>query len=369
MHLLATYAFLLLAITGQSFVLPAPSGPQRVGTSRFGFVDRLGFAENTDQFRLSALEPVQLWYPADGGTKLAPYIDPTTEALLAKAGYYEQSAETIHAWSTVTTHAYLDASIAKGKHPLLILLPGAGACAFQYTALAEEFASRGFMVAVLDYYAPSLPDRKYDPNDSDAATNDIARVAVAMLDALGDDHRWKANIDFDKVGVAGHSIGGAAAIAAARLDRRILASVDMDGGTFGDSNKGAIAPVLVLRSKPIYSDDDLKKRGRTREQFENAGQEARRTWLAFIDKSGKTEVKIHSILGTGHFSFSDAPFTMPDAINRFGGKIIDPARGQKIISTCFYEFFDRVLHVGSHKYDSCSKFPEIISGIPEPVKQ
>ena len=369
MHLFAAHVMLLLATAGQNFVLPTPTGQSRIGVSNVSFADRVGFADDAAPVRLPALEQVKLWYPAKGGTKLAPYVDPATVEVLAKAGYYEQSSETIHSWSSVATHSYLDAKVAKGKHPLLILLPGAGVCGFQYTAMAEEFASQGYVVAVVDYYAPSLPDRNYDQNDSDAATNDIARVAIATLNVLEKDARWKEGIDFNKVGVAGHSIGGAAAIVAARLDHRIHASVDMDGGIFGDAKSGAAAPVLMLRSKPIYSDEDLAKRHRTREQYEKAGQEARRTFLAFIDKSGNNEVTIHSIQGTGHFSFSDSPFTMPDAINRFGGKIIDPARGQKIISTCLLEFFDRELRVRSQMANNCSRFPEIVSGIPEPAKQ
>jgi dienelactone hydrolase len=358
MPVLLAQLILLASTANQSFVLPTPTGQHRIGTSHFGFV------AGTQSFRVPAAEPVQLWYPAEGGSKRAPYVDSTILSALAEAGYYEQSTDTIQSWSSVVTHSYLDAKIEKKKHPLLILLPGAGVCGFQYTALAEEFASRGYVVAVLDYYAPTLPERKVDTNDSDVSTNDIARVAIAMLDALAKDRSWNTSIDFDKVAAAGHSVGGAAAIAAARFDGRIKASVDMDGGTFGESTKGAFAPVFVLRSKPIYSDEDLKKRGRTRLQFEKAGQEARRTWLDFQQKSGKTSFKIYSVMGTGHFSFSDAPFTMPDAIARFGGKIIDPARGQKIITTCVSEFLERDLLKHSGARDMCSHFEEIVSGIP-----
>jgi dienelactone hydrolase len=363
MQFLLVHAILLAVTAGQSFVLPTPSGAHRTGTSHFESMT------DTTSFRVPTVLPVQLWYSAVGGSKVASYVNPGVLAALANSGYYQQSAKTIEAWSSLVTHSFADANVAKGKHPLVVLLPGAGVSGFQYTVLAEEFASRGYVVAVVDYYAPSLPDTKYDANDSDAATNDIARVAIATIDALEKDSRWKASIDFDKVAVAGHSIGGAAAIAAARFDHRIKASVDMDGGTFGDSKNGAIAPVLVLRSKPIYSEEDLKKRGRTREQFAKAGEEARRSWLDFIAKSSNQKVTLYSVQGTGHFSFSDAPFTMPDAITRFGGKIIDPARGQKIISTCVLEFLDRELHVGSRVPESCSQFREIVSGIPEPVKQ
>src|SRR5690348_9594322 len=154
MHLLAAHVLLLLATAGQSFVLPTPTGPHKIGTSHFASM------MDTTSFRVPTVMPVQLWYPVVGGSKLAPYVDPTVMAALEKSGYYQQSPETILAWSSVVTHSLVDANVAKGKHPLLILLPGAGVCGFQYTALAEEFASRGYVVAVVDYYAPSLPDTK-----------------------------------------------------------------------------------------------------------------------------------------------------------------------------------------------------------------
>ena len=42
-------------------------------------------------------------------------------------------------------------------------------------------------------------------------------------------------------------------------------------------------------------------------------------------------------------SFSDAPFVMPDTINRFGGRIIEPRRGFEIMSRYLNDFFNEYL--------------------------
>jgi dienelactone hydrolase len=329
--------------------LPAPTGKFNVGKSALAVGG----------------ESVMLWFPAQGPGETARYVSSAVLARLKKNGYYEQTAQTIESWPSVRTHSSEGAKPISDRVPLVVFLPGAGVCGFQYTAIAEEFASHGYMVALVDYFSPEAPKRTYDEDDFAATENDMARVAVAVLKALGADPAWQQKVRFDRAGIAGHSIGGAAAIGAARLDRRFIASLDMDGAPFGNSVQGTVVPLLVLRSKPIYSDADLAKRGSTREQWDKKGQEARKTWLDFELKSGSTKIEIFSIKGTGHFSFSDAPFVMPDAITRFGGDIIAPERGHEIITSCALEFFDNQFQGKVEKSaGNCIQFEEVAPGIP-----
>jgi len=329
--------------------LPVPTGKFKIGRS---------------SMKLSG-EPIIVWYPAQAGGRVAPYASNGIIAELKKSDYYQQSPQTIESWSTIATHSSEDAKPIANRSPLLIFLPGAGVVGFQYTTFAEEFASRGFMVVLLDYFSPDAPKRNYDSNDFAAMENDMAREAVSVLKTLAASPEWQARIRLDRVGILGHSIGGAASIAAARIDQKFTAASDMDGAPFGDSLQGATVPLLVLRSKPIYSDADLAKRGATREQWDKKGEAARKVWLEFQAKSGTDHIDIYSVKGTGHFSFSDAPFVMPDAITRFGGEIIAPQRGYKVITTCLTEFFDH--HLGNVKappQPKCTSFEEIVSELP-----
>jgi len=301
-------------------------------------------------------EHVLLRYPAQSSENPEHYAPQDLVQELLNSGYYDQSADTIRRWATLTTHSTRDAKPRKGRSPLIVFLPGQGVLGFQYTILAEDLASHGYAIAVVDYFSPSAPKRSFKEDDSDALSDDMARAAIAVIDDLKADQHWTRFIRFEEIAIAGHSIGGSAALEGPRLDRRFVASIDMDGAPFGKSRSGTSAPAVILRSKPVYSDADLAKRGRSRAAFDKMGVEASKVWDAFRTKS-TASVQVLSIIGTGHMSFSDSPFSMPDSISRFGGKIIDPQRSRLIVATCVSEFFDH--HVRNRKgADRCTTFEE-----------
>jgi len=344
------FALALIIIPILSFAaapsLPVPDGPFSIGRTRLQLED----------------ETVLVWYPASKALSTGNYLSQEAAAeIQASGGYYDQTPETIRSWTQIRTNTSDNAPIANGRYPLIIFLPGAGIFGFNYTSFAEQCASHGYLVAVIDYFSPHAPKRSYATDDFASTENDMAHVAVRTIHSLQAMQNWSDHLDPNRIQVAGHSIGGAAAISAARLDRNIRASVDMDGAPFGLSLEGAMRPVLVLQSKPLYSDADLARRGRTREQFEKAGAESRRIWTEFTTKSGANPVYVLSVLGTGHFNFSDAPFVMPDTITRFGGKIIDPTHGYSVISACILEFFqvDWQGKAQPPTLRKCTGFPEI----------
>jgi hypothetical protein len=78
----------------------------------------------------------------------------------------------------------------------------------------------------------------------------------------------------------------------------------------------------------------------TREQWVKRGEAGRMEFDSLAARSSGS-LWVAQVAGTGHFSFSDAPFTMPSAITRFGGRIIEPNRGWRVITTALRAFFDR----------------------------
>ena len=102
----------------------------------------------------------------------------------------------------------------------------------------------------------------------------------------------------------------------------------------------------MMRSRPNYSDADLAKRGRTRAQWDAMGEAIRTSIDSILTKRTDAPAYVMSVLGTGHMSYSDAPFVMPSTITRFGGRSIDPLRGFEIISAYTRAFFDRYLRDG-----------------------
>src|SRR5262249_38075348 len=125
-------------------------------------------------------------------------------------------------------------------------------------------------------------------------------------------------INFEKVGMLGHSLGGAVALEVCRTNSRFNACADLDGSPFGKVREvGIQKPTLVMRNSPIYSDEDLAKRGRTREQWEQMGRDGKKIWDSILPQNKNIPIYSIKVAGTGHMSYSDAPFVTPDTITRF----------------------------------------------------
>jgi pimeloyl-ACP methyl ester carboxylesterase len=373
----------LSTLAPQASELPKPSGPAAIGTRILHVIDPV---------RADAAHPekkreivVQLWYPASAspGAATTPYApDPGLVEAMKTAGYYEQDAALLDSWKRVATHAMLDAPAAAGAPlPVLVLSHGAALSRINYTALAEDLASHGWAVVAIDhpYCGLSvLPDGRTtsidrDPKFEDTEDGwerldlDCAKDVTVVLDELaqmasnrstGDVAR---RLDLKRVGMLGHSLGGTAALVAANRDDRIVACVNMDGGPSKVSTAdGVKRPTLVLLSSPIYSDEELAKKGRTKEGAEKAGKERQETWDRVFAVQ-KQPFWVARVRGTGHMSFTDAPFVMPTTITRFGGRILEPTRTIEIVGTAVRAFFDQEIRgVKSDLLSGASAgFPEL----------
>jgi len=345
--------------------LPAPTGIFHVGTSIVHLVDKSRndtIKPRQDRFRELM---IQFWYPTDQTrvTRPAPYLpDERILQVLIQSQYNGQTKEVIESLADVKTHGSLNAPISR-KHfnyPTLILSPGLGEPRSNYTSFAEELASQGYIIVAIDHPYGGftvLPDgrvlttaddpRGGTPEGAEALMSEWSADASYALDVLlskdrapSDARAITQHIDAGSIGMFGHSLGGAAALETCRRDKRLRACADLDGAPFGKVKAvGVTKPTLVMRSGPVYSDADLAKRGRTREQWEKMQQQGRAMWASIAPKSAGIPYYNFSVLGTGHMSYSDSPFTMPDTITRFGGKITDFKRAYKIISSYVVDFF------------------------------
>ncbi|HEY7544867.1 MAG TPA: hypothetical protein VID27_08295 [Blastocatellia bacterium] len=344
--------------------LPTPTGPHRTGTAIFHFVDKSRedfITKKPGEFREMM---AQLWYPAAVSKQAttAPYVpDPIILPTIIETGV---DSKTANRWKDIQTHSVLNAPVIKGRLPLLLFSPGLAASRCQYTTLAEELASHGFIVAVIDHPyngAMALPDGRIlsalsDPEGGETEESSKIRAvmwaadASFVVDRLTDPRsketaRFTSHIDINRIGMLGHSLGGAAALEVCLTDKRFKAAIDMDGGFFSNvTEKGFARPTMILRSSPDYSDEDLAKKGRTREQWEKMGEKFRKPFLAILAKNESVPCYHVRVKGTGHMSFSDAPFVWTDAITRFGGRIIDARRGLEIITVLIRAFFDQHLN-------------------------
>ncbi len=153
------------------------------------------------------------------------------------------------------------------RYPLVLLAHGAQAHGIYDVAHAQDLASHGFIVAVMNYSddRTAIPD---DPNQHVSYLRPL--LTRAVLDALLASETFGPHIDADNIGITGHSFGGFTALAvtggaiegnpASVDDDRIKASViaapwvggrfeEEDVFAFGDGNSGLAqvdAPTLCL---------------------------------------------------------------------------------------------------------------------------
>jgi pimeloyl-ACP methyl ester carboxylesterase len=158
------------AAAPQPFTLPAPTGPSRVGTTRWVVVDE-SREETFEPGRRREVDVIA-WYPtsASAGT-FAPYLRQGL-AGVRSFGVQLRSVNAFDALEAVRTHAFLDAPISgRGQLPLLLFSHGYTAPPDAYAALAEDLASHGFVVVSIVH-----------PFEAAGATLRDRRV-VSMLDA------------------------------------------------------------------------------------------------------------------------------------------------------------------------------------------
>ena len=245
---------------GPALCLPEPTGPCPVGTTSLWLTD----TSRPDPWApgVAARElMVSLWYPAaKPGGRRARYMTPAeSELQLAGRGITGIPPEAL---STVETNAVSDAAPAGQQRslPLVVLSPGFTSSRSTLTALAEDLASHGYVVAGIDHtyesHATAFPDGRVTtclsrearrPGSGfweKVAAGRAADVSFVLGELTGAHPAWPGAglIDPSRMAMAGHSAGGAAAIAAMLADSRIRAGIDMDGST--------VAPIPDQRPVP-----------------------------------------------------------------------------------------------------------------------
>jgi dienelactone hydrolase len=216
---------------------------------------------------------VSLWYPAvpsDGPR--ARYMTPAESRLqLTSRGITGVPPDAL---STVRTNAVSDAAPAggQGSLPLVVLSPGFTNSRSTLTGLAEDLASHDYVVAGIDHTYESLatafPDgrvttclareapRRGQGFWEKVVTGRAADVSFVLGELTGAHPAWPGAglIDPSRMAMAGHSAGGAAAIAAMLADSRVRVGIDMDGSTYARiPARGLSRPFLFLGKQANYT--------------------------------------------------------------------------------------------------------------------
>ncbi|KAJ9609538.1 hypothetical protein H2200_005865 [Cladophialophora chaetospira] len=325
----------------------------------------------TDYSRMDPLAPTKtprrlmasLFQPANcTKTQLIPYMPPATAAFhdsnFSSLGIPNGTFEALRL-------QVCPSAPKKTDFPLLLFSTGAGTSRLLYNVICQWIASVGFNVVSIDHTYDALvvefPDgaiipmgNKTLPDDSD----EILKVRVAdvhfVFNALSN-KTLTANakipqLKTKRVGMFGHSFGGATAGGVMLVEPRVVGGLNMDGSMWGPAlNKTQKNPFTIIANRYHNQSDDA-------------------TWAAFWPqlKGMKLQLQVN---GTEHGSFVDYPIlansiginsAVLPAIEPFIGDI-EGLRMLKILRTYIGGFFQEVLESKKVKIlqGPSTQFPEV----------
>ncbi|MFG2794215.1 alpha/beta hydrolase family protein [Streptomyces sp. NPDC048419] len=351
--------------------MPAPTGPYSVGMVGLHLVD----SSRTDPYVGGKREVmVSLWYPATStsGHYQAPWQPSISGAhFLASRGLSPQQVTL----PRTAGHVLAPVKTSLGKLPVLLYSTGLHSDRSMGTALAQDLASRGYLVVTVDHTHDAnevqFPGNRLEVNrmPSGSHSSDTLKVRAAdikfVINALGKissggnpdaGHATlpaglAKSVDTSRIGMFGWSLGGAAVDTAMQLDKRIDAGANLDGQFFGTAPSKDLDRPFMLFSSGTHN--------------RNNDGSWRTLWSHL--KGYRVDVQLH---GAAHLSFSDQEWMVPQEAGLLGLSkaqlqqqygTIDPNRAVQVQRVYLAAFFDQELR---HKHSTlldgpADKYPEI----------
>ncbi|MBP2327740.1 dienelactone hydrolase [Kibdelosporangium banguiense] len=241
----------------RELVLPAPTGQHPIGWTQLHLVDE----GRTDPWVPTGPRElmVSMWYPAAAahGDRVPYATAEESRLLLNLYGFTDVPSDAL---TKVRTHARADAPPLRAPHrlPLVVLSPGLAFPRWTLTTLAEDLASRGYVVAGIDHTyegaAVTFPDGRVAAcvvcNGGASGAAIIASRALDISFVLDRVLAWYPNlIDTNRIAAVGHSIGGAAAAATMLADSRVDAGINLDGSFQPALTQDLTRPFLLMSAE------------------------------------------------------------------------------------------------------------------------
>ncbi len=346
--------------------LPPPTGPFVVGRAIYDW---------TDDAHSDTLAPIPgtkrallvwVWYPAATGQSAAMVdylpaalrtaVEHDRGALLSK--FLTRDLSKVHTHSLNNA----DVSTQQRSHPVVIIRAGASLEVWNYSTLAEDLASHGYVVVGFDApyrtFTVVFPDgrvmRRIPENNPElclertgqerdrcatrvltAWTADMAFVLdrLGQLNASDASGKFTGRLDMTRVGVFGHSFGGAAAALFCHEDSRCKAGIDVDGAPHGSVIQAGIdRPFMFLLSDHSHESDA-------------EGSQIGANIRSIYDRLPPDGRAFLEIRGANHFLFSDDGALLKShivlrALRALGVVGIDGRRQLAVTAYCVHTFFD-----------------------------
>lgn len=349
---------------GSEETLPTPTGPYAVGRTNFHWVDSQRIDSLSPEPHTKRELVVWLWYPASKSESDTPVAydraewesETTDQVGFLLGNFFWRDGADIHA------HSIRNGNLAttQTRYPVILMKSGIGAMATDYTTLAEDLASHGYIVAGSDApystYLVVFPDGRTiertaegNPGEAPYLSEHRDRVLNRLVGIWAEDCRFVLDrlehlnsadsssqfwnrLDMQSVGIFGHSFGGATAAQFCADDPRCKAGVNVDGAPYGSVIKtGLPKPFMFLLADHKEERDTVSMVIKSNIQTIYNSSPDEHLWI--------------SLRGAAHFNFSDKPFQNEVLMSRLSGATgsIGGRRGVEVASACLRTFFDRHL--------------------------
>jgi len=367
--------------------LPSPTGPFAVGRATYVWTDPAHEDPMAPQPGTKSELLAWIWYPAASrqpSQAVGDYLPtPWRVALEHHSGVLKLLTRDL---SRVRAHSIRDAEVSPEQttYPVVLMRAGLAKLTTDYTSLAEDLASHGYVVVGFDApYRTTVvvfPDgrviERAPQNDADLVSGpEQQQLATKLVQAWSGDMgfalnqlerlngsdpsgRFLGRLDMQRVGVFGHSLGGATALQFCHEDSRCKAVIDVDGAPLdGVIEEGLAQPLMFLLSDHSGESTDAQ----TPEAIRLAAVHIR----SIYDRLPSDRRLQIMIRGANHYRFSDdgamlqVPLVM-GALNTLGIVRLDGRRQVALAKHYISTFFDVYLKGAPvSKLQSQPEYPEI----------
>jgi hypothetical protein len=306
--------------------LPSLTGSYSIGVKSMHLIDKNRYEEFTpddpDDFREMM---IQLWYPIDKknlGLRVN-YMDTPTFAWLKERSPIPLFTIPDNAYQFVRPHGKKNVSIYDEEiYPVIIYSPGYDGVYQIYTSLIEDIVSHGFIVVSINH--PYVSGITVFPDGRRSVVEEAKVVLDKITEMNNSDPDFIGRFDLSKVGMYGHSYGGASTSICCYEDERFHCGLTLDGVFYTDFiPDGLEQPFLLMIAENRFNDDNVQS-----------------MWNKLKGNAFKVQIN-----GSTHYGFTDVGVLLNHLIPLIPPKLlgfgkIEPKRHVNITRTIELMFFE-----------------------------
>jgi hypothetical protein len=304
--------------------LPKPTGPYSVGKRSYHLIDESRDEWFTDDESDVRELMMNIWYPSNEKSieKRINYMDKITFSWLRDQGPVPLISIPPDAYTFVHPYVYENILPERSKEfPVLLFSPGYDGVDVIYTSFIDELVSYGYIVVSMNHpyvsgvtvfpddravYIAELPGNFSESRDflkqSQRTVIDDALFALDTVELLNDSDPLLAGcFDLSRVGMFGHSFGGAATMSCCYEDERVQAGFTLDGVVYDEFLTGSIdTPFLLMCAEARFNHSSYTH-----------------VWNQF-----STDAYQVGILGSSHYGFTDVGMLLSHMMPLIPGQLL-----------------------------------------------